>query len=309
MNARRLLAPFSLAIALFTQRASADVGDGGDAGDAAVEDAAAGATSGDDGGPASAETPLACGGALCDTSNQSACDVAGGAGRGGSLLFASAIVAACAAALRRRRRAVSAAAAAVVVTAASGAHAVEPGVDVRIVDRPPPNRRVAIEWNPLPLTIGRASANVVLVPVDHHALVVSPFYAWSKTEAINVQDASGNAVRNLPEQRFDGFGAELGYRWYSGLAGPRGFFVGPSLVLGKFTAKAQDGSETPYMQLGAAADIGYQAIVADCVSLSLGAGVQYTAPSKSIPDQQFPADLYANALVRPRVLASIGWAF
>ena len=53
-----------------------------------------------------------------------------------------------------------------------------PPVDVVIHDAPHSRRILAIEWNPLPLfTIGKLSANVVFVPVDHHALVISPFYA------------------------------------------------------------------------------------------------------------------------------------
>ncbi len=297
-------------LAALSRPASADVGDAGDAGDAATEDSGVrdtGPSAGDDAGSGA---PLACGGALCDTSNESACAVSrvGGGGAAaalGGIALATALVLG-----RRRRKARGVFTFFIILAAARSAQAAEPSaVEVRVVDPKPPSRPLAIEWNPLPLfTIGRASANVVLVPIDHHALVLSPFYAWSKTEPIAVQDASGSPVRQLPEQRFKGFGAELGYRWYSGLSGPRGFFLGPSFVLGSFTAKAQDGSETSYLQLGGAADVGYQALVGDCVSLSLGAGVQYTTPNKSIPDQQFPANLYANALVRPRVLASIGWA-
>ena len=293
--------------------------------DAAGDDAAASDDGGDGGGSGgSSSVPLACGGALCDTSNEASCTVAersvGVADGGGAqmVLFALAAAVAFARARRSPRGARAIGVFAVIAGAslpaprAAAAAEHEPGraVDVRVVDPPPPPRRISIEWNPLPLfTIGRASGNVVFVPFDHHALVLSPFYAWSKTEPIYVIDASGTPIRQLPEQHFRGFGAELGYRWYSGRGGPRGLFVGPSLVLGSFTASAADGTDTSYLHLGVAADIGYQVLVADSVALSLGVGVQYTTPSKSLPDQQFPADLYANALVRPRVLSSLGWAF
>jgi hypothetical protein len=110
-------------------------------------------------------------------------------------------------------------------------------------------------------------------------------------------------------QHFNGLGGEIGYRYYWGANGPRGLFVGPSLILGWFDAQPQNGSSTQYLQYGLAADIGYQMLVADRVSLSLGGGLQYTAETKNIPNQQFPAELYANSGLRPRVLLSMGWAF
>ncbi len=182
-------------------------------------------------------------------------------------------------------------------------------VDVVIRDAPPPHRRVVVAWNPLALVaIGKLSADVVITPADHHGLVLSPFYAWATTRPIFVFDDAGSSTQ-LPEQRFAGFGAELGYRYYGEKGGPRGFFVGPSLIVGWFNAKAQNGSTTSYVDYGVAADVGYQALIADSVSLSLGGGVQYVAPTRSIPDQQFPASIYANNRVSPRVLFAVGWAF
>ena len=182
-------------------------------------------------------------------------------------------------------------------------------VDVVIHDAPPPRRYVAIEWNPLPLfTIGKLSANVVVVPIEHHSLVLNPFYSSTSTAPIFVYDSSGNPTQ-LGKQTFRGFGAELGYRYYSGLGGPRGVYIGPSLILASFTATAADNSKTHFFDYGLAADVGYEALVADQVALSLGAGLQYLVTSKSIPDQQFPAKLYANGGLRPRLLLSVGWAF
>lgn len=180
------------------------------------------------------------------------------------------------------------------------------------MDHAPPRRVVAVEWNAAPLfIIQKLSVNVVIVPVDHHALVLSPFYAWDTTQPIYVFSGSATApaMMQLPKQQFSGFGGEIGYRYYTETRGPRGFFVGPSLIFGVMSAKAQDGNVTDYLDLGLAVDVGYQAIVADSVVLSLGAGVQYTTPDKSIPNQQFPADVYANSKVFPRALASIGWVF
>jgi hypothetical protein len=195
-----------------------------------------------------------------------------------------------------------------------------PPVDVVLHDAPPPRRIVAIEWNPLALIIGKwVSVDVVIAPINHHSIVLSPFYASTTTAPICVVTDSGSTTSNcgimgppsamLPQQTFEGFGGEIGYRYYWGHAGPRGAFVGPSLVLASMTAKAQDGSHTSFWDYGFAADAGYEALVADRVALTLGGGVQYTLASKSIPNQQLPAAIYANSGVRPRLLASLGVAF
>ena len=181
-------------------------------------------------------------------------------------------------------------------------------VDVVIRDEPLPRRILTIEWNPFPLLIGKLSANIVVAPIDHHTLVLSPFYFSTETADIYVYNDAGVGTQ-LPKQKFTGWGGELGYRYYFGEGGPRGAFLGPSFILMDVKAKAQDGTQTQFYNYGAAADLGYQVLVADRIALSLGAGVQYTTTSKSIPDQQFPAKIYASGGVRPRLLFSLGWAF
>ena len=185
----------------------------------------------------------------------------------------------------------------------------EPVVDVVVHDAPPPRRYVAIAWNPLALlTIGKLSADVVVAPFAHHALVLSPFYASTTTVPIAVFDDRGNGTQ-LAAQRFRGYGGELGYRYYSGDGGLRGLFVGPSLIVGAFEATAGDGDKTSFLDVGLAADIGYQALVADRVALGIGAGAQYVMTTESLPEQQLPSRLYANSGLRPRLLFSLGWAF
>jgi hypothetical protein len=193
------------------------------------------------------------------------------------------------------------------VLSSANASADPPPADVRVPEEPTPWRRVSIEWNPLPLILGKVSANVLVVPANHHALVLTPFFVQTTTQGIFVFDAQGNSTQ-LPQQTFSGFGGEIGYRYYTGNRGPRGFFAGPSLILGGMTAKAQNGDKTSYLDYGVAFDIGYELLVADAVAITLGAGAQYTTPSRSIPDQQFPADVYANSRVFPRALFAVGWA-
>jgi hypothetical protein len=186
-------------------------------------------------------------------------------------------------------------------------------VDVTLKEAPSPHRTLTIEWNPLSLFIDRFSVNVVLVPGDHHGVVLSPFYTWaSTTPYATAIDSNGNPLGytlNVLEQTFHGFGGELGYRYYLDKGGPRGFFLGPSLILAAITATAGNGSQTSFLDFGLAADAGYEALLADKIAVSVGVGVQYTTPNKSIPDQQLPASIYANSAVHPRLLLSMGYAF
>lgn len=186
-------------------------------------------------------------------------------------------------------------------------------VDVIVGEPAPLRRTLAIAWNPLALFIDRVSADVVVVPGDHHGLVLSPFYTWASTVgyATNV-DGAGNALPyslNVLAQTFHGFGCELGYRYYLEKGGPRGLFFGPSLLAAAMKATAGNGSQTGYAELGIAVDVGYEALVMDAVAIGLGAGVQYAFPTESIPPQQLPASIYANAGVQPRLLLSLGYAF
>jgi hypothetical protein len=197
-------------------------------------------------------------------------------------------------------------------------------VNVALPEVPPPRRYAAIEWNPLPLLVmntgtkpdpngpkqgglGKLSVNIVLAPLEHHALILSPFYALTRTTPVTTYDDDLNPTQ-LPVQTFRGYGTELGYRYYSGQGGLRGFFAGPSLIISSFTATAQNGTKTPYLDYGLAGDIGYEALVVDRVSLSLGLGLQYTTTNKSIPEQMLWAKVFANSAILPRVLISVGYA-
>lgn len=202
---------------------------------------------------------------------------------------------------------------AVAVTGARPASAEPPPpVDVVIPPALAPQRVLTVEWNPLPLFVSKLSADVVITPADHHALVIAPFYAWPTTAPLQVAgtDTAGNAVTiGIESQKFTAFGAELGYRYYTGTGGPRGFFAGPSLVLSSVTATAGNGDTTPFLEYGLALDMGYGAIVADRIALTFGAGAEYSATSKTIPPQQFPAAIYANRGLYPRLLFAAGYSF
>jgi hypothetical protein len=191
--------------------------------------------------------------------------------------------------------------------------------DVAIHQTPPPHRTFTVEWNPLSLFLDKWSFNVNIVPGNHHGLTLSPFYVNNTTLPWSTGiDANGNPLTrpngqpytlNVLPQRFEGFGGEIGYRYYTGLEGPRGLFAGPSILLAPFTATAANGTKTNFFDLGFAVDVGFEALIADTVALSLGGGLQYTIPSKSLPTQQDPASIYANQKLYPRMLLSLGYAF
>jgi hypothetical protein len=260
--------------------------------------------------PPADDDPLACGGALCNTENGGLCSYSerGLAGESG-LSFGLGLVAIGAIAAWRRRAAAATLVAAPLAVASSASAAETEAVNVVVNDPAPEHKDVTLAWNPLSLvTISKLSIDAVITPGEHHAFVVSPYYTWRATEPVVVTNAEGNGV-TLPKQHFNGVGAELGYRYYFGTGGPRGLFVGPSLIIGWMEAKAQDATKTHYANLGLAADVGYQMIVGECVALSLGGGLQGMWTTKDIPEQQWPVKVYANRGVSPRVLASVGWAF
>jgi hypothetical protein len=198
-------------------------------------------------------------------------------------------------------------------------------VDVELHGVPPPHRFATVEWNPLALFIDRLSVNVVIVPGDHHGLVVSPFYTWANTAewstGLAADGTSLGYTLNVPRQDFNGFGGEIGYRYYVDRGGPRGLFAGPSLILESITATscancsgvpalaAYHSSRTSFTGYGLALDVGYEALVADTVAVSVGVGAQYTWTSQTIPPQQLPASIYANERLYPRMLLSLGYAF
>jgi hypothetical protein len=165
-------------------------------------------------------------------------------------------------------------------------------------------KHVTLELTPLDWLFNQAGLTFEIVPVKHHALVLRGYYFTLKTDP----DADFGRT-NL----FQGVGGEIGWRYYTSENGPRGVFVGPSLIGGFFHAKS-GGDTNPdvsanFGSYGFAVDGGYQAIVADRVVIGIGAGVQYARATRDNPDQAWPASLHANNKAFPRFLWSLGWAF
>ena len=182
-------------------------------------------------------------------------------------------------------------------------------VDVAFHDEQPV-RHVVIEVDPLQVVIDKLALNVIFAAKSHHALVLSPYYAWAHAQPFAVFDEEGNGTP-LADKYFNGVGCNIGYRYYFERdSGPRGFFIGPTFLLAYLVQK-EEGVKTPYAQLGGAFDLGYQALIADRVSVSFGGGVGYTTTTRdtAVSALQFPALVFANRGFMPRFFATLGYAF
>lgn len=201
-----------------------------------------------------------------------------------SAIFVAAMFGACI--LRRRRHL-----AALAFLAPSLAHAQD-----AIVEQDPPTRHFAVYVNPLSLVVDRYGGSIEVLLASHHAIEAGAYYVYS---------ATNSDTNNV----FSGVGGELGYRFYLGKNGFRGFYAGPSFLIAALEATPQTGASVSFVNLGGALDIGWEALVVDRVLVGLGVGAQYTAATKSFPAQQIPASVYANDGIRPRVSVAIGVAF
>jgi hypothetical protein len=179
-------------------------------------------------------------------------------------------------------------------------------------------RRATLTWNPLTLFLVRAELSLEILLTDHHALQLTGFYGATRTNEVYPASDPMMLHEGALTTLFQAGGGELGYRWYSGWAGPRGIYVAPSFLLSYDTATPYRGANTtaevkgvaiPYWNLGGALDVGYQAILADRWVAGFGAGLQYTVPTHTFPPQELPASVYAIRGLRPRLLLALGVAF
>jgi hypothetical protein len=177
----------------------------------------------------------------------------------------------------------------------------------------PPMKHIAIEANPFGILIGHYSAQLELMPWRHSAFIINPHFDHVSSD-ISSSDGAGNSVSY--SESFTGFGTELGYRFYTGKTGMTGFYFGPSVLLGTYTASADSGatgagsssSSISFQQIGGALDIGGQAVVGPGVVIGAGFGLQYTAVNQSFNDLPLTASILAGGGIRPRFLFSIGYA-
>jgi hypothetical protein len=190
-----------------------------------------------------------------------------------------------------------------VASAASAQNPVDRPSDPN-ADRADTHKQFTATTNPLSWGIGRYGADLQWLPAQHHAIVLNPFFA--STTAHVEMEAGG--VKSSYDEKFSGFGTEVGYRFYSGERGANGFFVGPSLLLGTYTAKA--GSESvAFTSVGYAVDIGGQHVFSNGLTLGGGFGMQHTSVNKDFTDLPLTAAILAGGGWRPRFLLSLGYSF
>ncbi len=169
---------------------------------------------------------------------------------------------------------------------------------------PDDRKRVSLTLNPLGLIISRYSFQIEVLPAAHHALTLSPFYTSV--------DAKTNGA-NLGS--FSGYGAELGYRYYSSAKGPEGFFIGPSFLFSSYkqtSITTANAPEKSFTAIGGAIDLGGQGVIGPGIVLGAGFGLQYTRNSAdllNLNDLNLASAIIAGGGLRPRFLFSVGFAF
>ena len=129
-------------------------------------------------------------------------------------------------------------------------------------------RHVSLLGSPFGLVVGRVSAEVQLMVALHHAIVLNPF----------VRVVDDFVLLTTSGRRELGYGAEIGYRYFSGRRGANGLFIGPSVVVAHdHVAAGIDshshavGTEDPSF-LGAIIDVGAQGILESGFTIGGGAG-------------------------------------
>ena len=199
---------------------------------------------------------------------------------------------------------------------AGTASAQGPAAPAPVVAPPPPvdqnassaadnYKHVTIVANPLSSIVGRYGIDVSYLPALHHAIVLNPFYQHVSADTTTTI----NGVETKSSSTFGGFGGELGYRFYTGEKGANGFYVGPSVIFGSYAQTNSAGDKVSFTSVGAAIDIGGQAIIGDGFTIGGGFGLQYTKTSTKFEDLPFGAAVLAGGGVRPRFLFTIGYSF
>jgi hypothetical protein len=170
----------------------------------------------------------------------------------------------------------------------------------------PELKRISLELNPVGLAIGRYSIQGEYMLARHHAVTLNPFYAHAPvTVTVGGKDIDGGSL--------NGFGGELGYRFYTGSKGANGFFVGPSVLFASYSQSGGAGSASSdsFTSVGGALDLGGQFIIGPGVVVGFGGGLQYTKTSQDIDtaNLNLASAVIAGGGVRPRLLLAVGYSF
>jgi hypothetical protein len=155
----------------------------------------------------------------------------------------------------------------------------------------------AVDGDPFALLPGRIWADLQWLPVEHHAIVVSPYVLYYDS---TITPFAAGDTRTLV-----GYGAQLEYRLYSGTRGANGFFVGAGGIIGHTNATAGtslNGMAFPaqdFVYTGGQIDGGVQGILDSGFLVGGGGSIQVT---ENLQPGAKPA-------VYPRLLFTLGYAF
>src|SRR6478736_74226 len=178
-----------------------------------------------------------------------------------------------------------------------------PGAVLVPVGQPEEPHPFSLLFNPLGLFVGRYSITAEYQPVLHHAITLNPFYNHTSIK---------DTVSNTDLGTLNGFGGELGYRYYTGKKGPNGFFVGPSFLFGSYKATQTGYPDDSFTSFGGAVDVGGQAVIGPGFVIGGGFGMQYTKTSHELintDNLNLASILVAKSGVRPRFLFAVSYAF
>lgn len=166
-------------------------------------------------------------------------------------------------------------------------------------------KHVAITVNPLSLILMRIGANVEYMFVKHHGVSLNPYF-----QSISAEASAGSTTS---KSTYTTFGAELGYRFYTGSRGANGFFLGPAVFLqhtsGEATASAAGSSASANSSMtvyGGILDIGGQHVTKGGFTIGAGVGVMYLVASGT-PGATSSTVKFEGVL--PRFLLTAGYAF
>jgi hypothetical protein len=173
-------------------------------------------------------------------------------------------------------------------------------------------RPVTLTLNPAPMALGRYGGNLEIVPLPHHAIVLSgymqTFPAWMLRRLL-----PSNVEVGAPPSRP---GGEIGYRFYTGARGASGLFLGPSAVAMPIVyphlGPDLKGDVASFYAYGGAFDIGLQAITDAGFTIGGGLGVMYlayTPPASVTPPPGVSAPSFIEPHILPRALIAAGWSF
>lgn len=161
-----------------------------------------------------------------------------------------------------------------------------------------PYKQFSVLFNPLSAIVGRYSFDLIYLPARHHGIVFNPYGQFVSAEAGSVKTEYSN------------YGAELGYRFFTGERGANGFFIGPFATYTAYNTKTTSGgtsAEASFRAYGVGADLGGMHVFDFGLTIGGGFGLMWLRGSGG--DGAATSSTVKVEGVLPRFLFSIGYSF